>query len=121
MQRTWLALFSAAALTLAVGCGDKDEGDSGDTDHSDHEHGTTGEGGGDATAGADVYSTSCAGCHGAEGEGASGPAMSDVVPGHSEDDIASVAMNGEGSMPPILSDATQAADVAAYCVATWGP
>jgi hypothetical protein len=31
-----------------------------------------------------------------------------------------VIQNGKGSMPPIYADATDAADVAAYVLATWG-
>ena len=36
---------------------------------------------GDATAGAEVYSANCAGCHGDAGEGVSGPALTDVISG----------------------------------------
>lgn len=121
MNRTWLAVASALALTVAVGCG-KDEGDSSSTTTTGGGggSGTTGGGGGDATAGADVYATSCAGCHGANGEGGTGPAMETAVAGLSESDVANVALNGEGGMPAILSDAGDAADVGAYSIATWG-
>lgn len=121
MHRTFLSLCTAAALTFVVGCGDKDDGDTaGTTDHGDHDH-DGGGGDGDAAAGETVYASSCAACHGASGEGGSGPAMDSVVPGHSAADIAEIAKEGEGSMPPILSDDTDAANVGAYAVATWGP
>lgn len=111
-------------LGLCLGmaaCGDKDDhGDSGETDDHGHDDGDDGSsGGGDATAGEAVYAASCAGCHGSSGEGVSGPAMMDVVPHHSETEIIDVVMNGSGGMPGVVSDETDAADVAAYCKATW--
>ncbi len=119
MNRTLISVLAAATLSFAVGCGDKDGGDSSDT--TTHDHGTTDAGEGDATNGATVYANSCAGCHGTSGEGGSGPSMSSAVAEHSASAIANIAMNGEGSMPPVLSDSGDAADVAAYAVATWGP
>lgn len=75
---------------------------------------------GDATAGADVYAASCASCHGADGEGASGPAMADVVPGATPADLESIILDGSGDMAPVALDATETADVIAYMVETWG-
>jgi len=113
-------LFLSLSLALAlVACGDKDDaGETGHTDDAGHHDGDDGDG--DATAGEAVFSTSCAGCHGASGEGVSGPAMADVVPSQSASGIVDVTMNGIGGMPAILTDATEAENVAAYCVATWG-
>ncbi len=52
-----------AALVVSTACG-----------------GTTDLGRGDAAAGADVYRANCAGCHGAEGEGAAqGPPLVDEM------------------------------------------
>lgn len=77
--------------------------------------------GADATAGAQVFADTCAGCHGANGEGASGPAMSEAAAGKTEADVEDVVRNGSGDMPAQsqLSD-PEMADVAAYVVETWG-
>ena len=126
VTRTVLASLAVCSLVLSVGCGDKDDGDTSGTtethDHSDH-GGDDGDGGGsgDAANGEAIYSTSCAACHGANGEGVSAPAMTALVPGMSASAIATVALEGSGGMPPVLSNETDADDVAAYAVATWGP
>ena len=68
---------------------------------------------GDATAGAEVYSANCAGCHGDAGEGVSGPALTDVS---EKDEIIEIVYNGEEEMPSFsdsLSD-QEIADVAAF-------
>lgn len=116
-----MRIFGAMGLLFVFGlsaCGDKDDhGDTGDT--HDHGHDGDGDGDGDATAGEAVFAASCEGCHGTSGEGASGPAMMDVVPHHSASDIVDVVMNGSGGMPAVVSDEHDAADVAAYCKSTW--
>jgi cytochrome c551 len=53
---------------------------------------------GDAANGELVYADECAVCHGADGEGGSGPSMSSVV-GEGEDEIIGTVLEGEGSMP----------------------
>ena len=128
MTRTVLASLAVCSLFLSVGCGDKDGGDTSGTtethDHSDHggdDGDGDGGGSGDAANGEAIYSTSCAACHGANGEGVSAPAMTSLVPGMSASAIATVALEGSGGMPPVLSNETDADDVAAYAVATWGP
>ena len=42
------------------------------------------------------------------------------VPGRSASGLQDIVMNGKGSMPPIYTDAAQAADVVAYVMATFG-
>lgn len=130
MTRSALASLAVFSLFLSVGCGDKDGGDTSGTtephDHSDHggddgDGDGDGGGSGDAANGEAIYSTSCAACHGANGEGVSAPAMTTLVPGMSASAIATVALEGSGGMPPVLSNETDADDVAAYAVATWGP
>lgn len=115
MNRTWIVL-TTLAFSLATGCG-KDDGDSATT-------GTTGTtevpGDGDAAAGEGVYSISCAACHGASGEGGTGPAMTTAAAGLSASEVANIALNGSGGMPGVLSDTGDAADVGAYVIATWG-
>ena len=53
---------------------------------------------GDEANGADVYSSNCAVCHGASGEGISGPSMSSVQ-GLSDEQIVDTILNGIDSMP----------------------
>ncbi len=125
MERPAIILFALSHALLAVGCGTKDAGDSSaPTAHAghDHDHGDDGAAvDGDPVNGASVYATSCSACHGASGEGGTGPAMDSVVPGMSASALKSVAMDGIGSMPPILSSEIDASDVAVYCLQTWGP
>jgi mono/diheme cytochrome c family protein len=68
---------------------------------------------GDADAGAEVFGSSCAGCHGADGGGGSGPNLQ----GEDEaEDVAEMVLTGDGSMPAFdgeLSD-QEIADVVAY-------
>ena len=105
MKRTMMALLPL----LLVACGDKD----------DDTAGTALEG--DAVAGEDLYNSSCAGCHGADGTGVSGPDLtSGLVSGMSDDAISDVIANGEGSMPAITSDDQEIADIVAFLRAEWG-
>lgn len=95
-----------ASLLLLVACG------GGDTDTASLT--------GDATAGAEVYATSCAACHGASGEGGTGPALTDEVPGKSNAEIEEVVLNGEGSMPAISLGDQDLADLLVYLRAEFG-
>ena len=92
------------------GLGDVDGGeDSGGDD------GTTG-----GVDGATVYANSCAGCHGANGEGVAGPAMASAVNGLTAEDVADVALYGSGGMPAVLSDPEEASAVGEYSVSEFG-
>lgn len=94
---------------MLIACGDKD-GDSGAVALD-----------GDAANGASLYSSSCAGCHGADGTGVSGPDLtSGLVSGMSDDAISDVIANGVGSMPGITSDDQEIADILAYLRQEWG-
>ena len=87
---------------MLIACGDKD-GDS------------AAAATGDAANGATLYSSSCAGCHGADGTGVSGPDLtSGLVSGMTDDQISDVIANGAGSMPAITSDDQEIADILAY-------
>lgn len=79
----------------------------------------TGSGGGDATAGAEVYATSCASCHGTNGEGGTGPAMTEEVPEKTDAEIEDIVTNGYEEMAPVSLDSTQMADLIAYLRATF--
>ncbi len=70
--------------------------------------------------GAQLYALSCASCHGTNGQGVSGPAMASVVPGKSAEDIASIALNGSGGMPPVMGNADDAQTVGEWVVQQWG-
>jgi len=75
---------------------------------------------GDADAGASVYTSECAGCHGADGEGGVGPAMTTVVPAHTDAQFVDVVLVGVGEMPAHdYMDDQEIADVLAYSRATF--
>jgi len=79
---------------------------------------------GDATAGADVYASTCVSCHAADGTGGTGSDLTDTVPGMSRDDVIEILVDGVPgtsmvSYASILSD-QQIADVAAYVHGEWG-
>ena len=128
MERPVITLFTLAHVLIAAGCGTKDPGDSSASTAQGQDDGNgdgNGDGGGgfdgDPVTGEAIYSTSCSACHGVNGEGGTGPGMDAVVPGMSGAELQTVVMEGSGSMPPILTSETDAADVAAYCLETWGP
>ena len=78
------------------------------------------EGTGDAAAGADVYASNCAGCHGVNGEGSTGPAMADEVPSKSDAELENLITNGIGDMPPVPLDAQDMDDLLAYLRENYG-
>ena len=55
---------------------------------------------GDLNNGATVYDDSCAGCHGASGEGGVGPSMDGVMPNHSDTLFLEVVLSGLGDEMP---------------------
>lgn len=80
---------------------------------------------GDAVAGADVYAASCESCHGADGKlgvEVGGEPAADLVfetGDLSDDEIAHVILEGEGTMPAQTLDDTETADCIAYMRATF--
>lgn len=75
----------------------------------------------DADAGATVYSSSCAACHGADGEGVTGPAMTEVAPEHHEEDFLDAVFGGVGEdMPAFTLSDQEAADLVLYCHTSFG-
>ena len=46
--------------------------------------------------------------------------MTNAVAGRSAADIADIALNGGGGMPPVLSDVDDADAVGEYCMAEYG-
>ena len=113
MMKMSAVMGMVAAAGLLVGCGDKD-GDSASARVDDILALT-----GDSGSGASVYSGNCAACHGADGEGGTGPAMSDAASG-SDEEIVETVLNGEGSMPSFSSlEDQEIADLLAYINATF--
>ncbi len=75
--------------------------------------------GGDATRGAALFATNCAGCHGSGGAGGGiGPTLAGVP--RDATDVASVIATGRGAMPSGLVTGTDAADVVAYVTSIGG-
>jgi len=108
-MRTMMAMIPL----MLIACGDKDGDSGGAAGASDLT--------GDATAGAALYASNCAGCHGADGTGVSGPDLtSGLVSGMSDGSISDVIANGAGSMPAITSDDQEVADIVAYLRQEWG-
>ena len=75
--------------------------------------------GGDAVRGEGLYSA-CSGCHGADGDSGYAPDLSVRVPSMTEAAIIGIVQTGRGGMPAIYTDTTDATDVTAYLIATWG-
>lgn len=115
-----LGLTASALAFVGAGCGGDDGGDGGGatTDEPAATQTTPSDGGttaGDATAGAEVFSTVCAVCHGDNGTGGSGPSLQD--PQYADEQLVTDQVeNGGGGMPAYgdqLSD-QEVADVVAY-------
>lgn len=102
-----MTTLTLALLTL-IACGDKDD----DTGAGEFDAilALTG----DAAAGATVFSSTCANCHGADGTGGSAPDISGAVGGYSDADLLDVVLNGSGSMAPVALEDQEAADLLAY-------
>lgn len=74
---------------------------------------------GDATAGASVWIT-CAACHGENGEGGTGPAMTEEAGEVSDEEFVDIMIYGYEEMAPVGLEDQEMADVLAYIRATFG-
>ena len=82
--------------------------------------------GGDANAGAQVYTTQCGTCHGAGGTGLntgsptmSGSDLTQKVPEMSDREIEDAILKGSGDMAPLPLTDEQVEDVTAYMRDKW--
>ena len=114
------------ALSLAIGCGDKESDDSGGadgtTDGTDGADGADGADGTDGTSGVDgaeVYGRTCGNCHGANGNDGFATDLTMVVPSLSDEELQSVITEGKGNMQPVDLDADEVAAVITYLRATF--
>ncbi len=105
MRGAWLAVL------LLVACGD-DEGDTTGDDRVADVLALTGS----ASAGATVYTDTCAVCHGANGEGGAGSALATVADSLSDEEVVDTILNGTSGMVAYDGQLTdqQIADVFAY-------
>ena len=62
----------------------------------------------------EIYKQTCFGCHGNNLEGASGPALKEVGSKYSEEEIETIIVNGQGSMPGGMVE-----DAEAEALAKW--
>lgn len=107
MKKKLLALLMGTSLVFSLAaCGG---GDDKATD-------TGGDAGGDTAAvnAEDVYTQSCAACHGGDLKGGVGPDLTKVGGNLSQDDIKTVILEGRGQMP-----AQNLNDEEATAVAEW--
>ncbi|MEX1361678.1 MAG: cytochrome c [Nannocystaceae bacterium] len=112
-------LFLALPALLALSGCDSDSGDGGGGDRNADIKALTG----DAASGQTVFSSmTCAssGCHGADGNSGSAPALRDSAPGLSDDQIIDSVLDGKGAMPPNDLEDQEMADVLAWVRSTFG-
>lgn len=101
MKKKLLAVLFGAVLVLgACGGGGSDDGNKNGNNNAANNNDST-----NVSAGEEVYQNKCAGCHGADLSGVSGPGLQEVGAKLSADEIADIIENGTGGMPAInMSD-----------------
>ncbi len=110
MRLTFLALPA-----LLVACGSS-SADSAGTDTAT----STDTASGSSADGAALYATHCGGCHGASGQGGSGPDLRDEVPETDDAELRDIIVNGDGSMPAIPVPADDLPVLIDYLRVTFG-
>jgi mono/diheme cytochrome c family protein len=98
-RERYLLLAGCFAITALWACGGGGNGAS--TSNS------TTTTAGRETDGASIFRTECAGCHGANGEGNLGPALSGIADRMSVADQTAVVEGGRGRMPGFASSLTE--------------
>lgn len=92
MKKWVVALLFGSALVLGACGGGDNTGNDGDNN---------GNNVAEADPAEEIYKSNCAGCHGADLGGASGPELTDAGANFSADEIEDIIENGKGSMPPV--------------------
>lgn len=110
-----ILLTMVGAMLVLGACGgnaDDNEPDPADNGNNNVEETNNAADGGtyDLANGEEIYAGTCAGCHGGDLEGLSGPGLA----GYSHEDIVAAIEEGPGSMPPELVSGEEAEDVAAW-------
>ena len=115
-KTTWLATACCAVALAAAGCGgDGEEESTTDRAAPPAETQDGGTGGDTATAGRELFSNTCGGCHtlaDAETNGASGPNLDELRP--DADRVKEAIAEGPGIMPENLYEGAEADQVAQY-------
>lgn len=131
LKKHWLLMLSVFLLALMLAaCGGNDNdadtntgnNDGGTTEQTDDGSSDADQGSDEGAADATSYDAeaaqssyqSCAGCHGGNLEGGSGPKLSDVGSRLSKDEILDAIVNGRTGMPPGLLKGDEAENVAAW-------
>jgi cytochrome c551 len=110
-MRRLLVLALPVLLTTTLAC------DSGGDDGDGGDNSAVLALSGDAAAGQTVFSANAcatAGCHGADGNSGSAPALRDVIDNRTDDQIIDAVLDGKGGMPPQDLTNQQMADVLAW-------
>ena len=68
----------------------------------------------DVAAAEEKYKTSCLACHGVDLSGGAGPSLKQVGSKYSQEQIAGIIINGQGTMPPGMLKGDDAELVAAW-------
>lgn len=103
-MKKWLGAVLLGTLLVLGACG----GDSGGSSDSSSENGGTSE----TEAAEALFAKSCAGCHGKDLSGTSGPDLRKVGSTYSADEILDIIENGKGSMQGGYLTGDDAAEVA---------
>lgn len=106
-----LLILTLPLVLTAVAC-DEEEGDGGGDDNGSILDLT-----GDPAAGEAVFSAgACAtsGCHGADGNSGTAPALNSVVSSRTDDQLIDAVLDGKGTMPPNNLSDQEMADVLAW-------
>ncbi|MEH6888977.1 cytochrome c [Bacillus sp. JJ864] len=104
MKKKLLTIVLGASLALTVGaCGKKEES----------KPSSSGQGA-SADSAEKVFQKSCAGCHGNDLQGLSGPALQKVGGKYGKEDIEKIITKGRGAMPAGLIQGEDAKKVAEW-------
>lgn len=105
MKKKLIAVLFGAVLILGA-CGGGGDTNTNDGNVNDGNNNVNNEASNnvDVSAAEEVYQNKCAGCHGDDLSGVSGPGLQEVGAKFSAEEIADIIENGKGSMPAINLD-----------------